>query len=148
MTSKEEQADLGRLILQTGLDVLYIKDVHISENVNEHGRMTVRFLTRAGTEQTDAIRQQGMETRLVTVDGESVFCGICTGVKLFGENDYMEAELTAVTASILTDQNPQTHTFQGTGKTLGSVFAQGSGKKALIAFEPGAADLVVSEMFS
>ena len=148
MTSKEEQADLGRLILQTGLDVLYIKDVHISENVNEHGRMTVRFLTKAGTKQTDAIRQQGMEVRLVTVDKESVFCGICTGVKLFGENDYMEAELMAVTASILTDQDPQTHTFQGTGKTLGSVFAQGIGKKALTAFEPGAADLVVSEMLS
>lgn len=30
MTSKEEQADLGRLILQTGLDVLYIKDVHMT----------------------------------------------------------------------------------------------------------------------
>ena len=76
MASKDEQADLGRLILQTGLDVLYIKDVHISENVNEHGRMTVRFLTKAGTEQTDAIRQQGAEVRLVTMDGESVFCGV------------------------------------------------------------------------
>ena len=148
MASKDEQADLGRLILQAGLDVLYIKDVHISENVNEHGTMTVRFLTKAGTEQADAIRQQGSEVKLVTMDGESVFCGICMGVRLLSENEYMEAELTASTASVLTDKESVTHTYQGTGKTLESVFAQGIGRTALTAFEPGAAGLVVSEMLS
>ncbi|MCM1184797.1 MAG: DUF6531 domain-containing protein, partial [Roseburia sp.] len=148
MTSKDEQADLGRLILQAGLDVLCIKDVHIRESANEHGKMTVRFLAKAETEQTDALRQQGAEVRLVTADGENVFCGICTGVRLLCENEYTEAELTAVTASALTDQEPRSHTFQGDAKTLGSVFGQGIGKTALTAFEPGAEELTVSEMLS
>lgn len=148
MASKDEQADLGRLILQTGLDILYIKDVHISESANEHGFMTVRFLAKAGTDQTDAIRQQGAAVKLVTIDGESVFCGICTDVRMFGENEYMEAELTAVTASALTDKEPVTHTFQGDSKTLGSVFGQGIGRTALTAFEPGAENLTISEMLS
>ena len=148
MISKEEQLDLGKLILYTGLDVLYIKDVYISENVNEHGKMTVRFITKAGTESIKAVRQQGTEVKLVTVDGENVFCGICTEVRLLRENEYIEAELTAFTASICTDKDSVTHTFQGTGKTLESVFAQGIGKMALTAFESGAGSLVISEMLS
>ncbi len=148
MASKDEQTGLGSLILQTGLDVLYIKDIYVSERVNEHGIMTVRFLTKAGTGQEDAIRQQGAEVKLAVVDGGNVFCGICTGFRILSENEYMEAELTASTASIQTDREPRTYTFQGTGKTLESVFSQGIGRNALTAFEPGAGSLVISEMLS
>ena len=75
----------GKLILYTGLDVLYIKDVYISENVNEHGKMTVRFITKAGTESIDAVRQQGTEAKLVTVEGENDFVVFVQRCVCFGK---------------------------------------------------------------
>lgn len=59
MTSKEEQLELGRLELQTDFSVLYIKEIQIREQVNEHGVMTVRFLTGDKVESNDIVRRQG-----------------------------------------------------------------------------------------
>ena len=45
MVSKEELVELGKLVLQSDLNALYIKNVRIEENANEHGSMTVRLLS-------------------------------------------------------------------------------------------------------
>lgn len=145
MASKEEQVELGRLILQSGMDVLYIKNVQIEENVNEHGSMRVRFLSAKQIEDEDCLRYQGSDIQLVTADGETVFGGKCTSVSLLKENQYTEAEVLVRTASIQTDQDAKSETFQGTGKTLNSIIAAGMGKTALVQLDE---DIPISEMLS
>ena len=145
MASREEQVELGRLILQCGLEVLYIKNVEIEEQVNEHGRMKIRFLSAGQLEETDTLRYRGTDMQLMTADGEVVFGGKCASLRLMRENQYTEVEAVVTSASIQTDQEARTETYQGTGKTLGSVIAGGMGKSALTQLD---SDVAVSEMLS
>ncbi|MCH5345239.1 MAG: RHS repeat protein [Acetatifactor sp.] len=145
MVSKEELVELGRLVIRSDLDVLYIKNVRIEENANEHGTMTVRFLSAAQLSSDDVLRCQGSLIRLMTTEGECVFCGQCVNINLIRENEYAEVEVTAKTLSIRTDQTPRNQTFQGTDKTLESVLAEGIGSSAMAHIDQ---DIAVPEMLS
>lgn len=145
MAAKEELIELGRLIIQSELEALYIKNVKIEERVNEHGSMSVCFLTKKQLASEDVLRYQGSMIRLVTADGDVVFCGQCAGINLKKENEYAEVEVSAKTLSIKTDQEKKTNTFQGTGKTLNSVLSAGIGKTALIKVDE---NISVTEMLS
>lgn len=68
MAAKEELIELGRLIIQSELEALYIKNVKIEERVNEHGSMSVCFLTKKQLASEDVLRYQGSMIRLVTAD--------------------------------------------------------------------------------
>lgn len=59
MAGKDEFMELGRLILQSEMDVVYIKNLRIEEQANVHGRMTVRFLSREMPSPEDVLRYQG-----------------------------------------------------------------------------------------
>ena len=43
--AKDEMMERGRLIVQSDMEALYIKDIRVLENVNEHGTMELRFLS-------------------------------------------------------------------------------------------------------
>ncbi len=148
MASKDEQMELGKLIVQTGLNVRYIKDVQIREAVNEHATMTVRFVSGGEIQASEVARQQGTQVKLSTIEGETVFCGICTNMNLFYENEYTEVELHAMTATVQTDKEKRSHTFQGLSKTMEQVLTQGIGQQSIVDFEPGLGSFVVAEMLS
>lgn len=145
MGAKEELMELGKLVVQSELDAFYIKNVRIEEQVNEHGTMTVRFLSRKQLTSADVVRCQGSTIRLVTTEGECIFCGQCAGINLSKANEYAEVEVLAKTLSIQSDQKQKSDTFQGVGKTLNSVLSAGIGKYALIQLD---GDIPVSEMLS
>lgn len=145
MAANAELMELGRLVIQSELDALYIKNLRIEENVNEHGIMTVRFLSKKELVSNDILRYQGSSIRLVTLEGECVFFGQCVGINLCKANEYAEVEVVAKTFSIQADQTARKETFQGTGKTLNSVLAAGIGQVALIKLDE---DIPVSEMLS
>ena len=145
MAGKDGFMELGRLILQSGLDVVYIKNLRIEEQVNEHGRMRVRFLSRETLSPEDILRYQGSQVCLTTMEGEIVFCGQCMEIGLIAANAYQEIELTAQTLSIQTDKEPRNNTFQGTQKTLQDVLSAGIGNTALMKLEE---DMPIAEMLS
>ncbi len=145
MAGKGEFIELGRLILQSELDVIYIKNLRIEEQVNEHGRMTVRFLSRELSSPEDILRYQGSRVCLATMEGEIVFCGQCTEIGLISANAYQEIELTAHTLSIQTDREPKTNTFQGKKKTLRNVLSAGIGSTALVELDE---NMPIAEMLS
>lgn len=145
MSSKEEQAELGRLVLQTGIDVLYIKNVESEETANEHGWMKIRFLSAKQVNAADILRCRGEKMLLLTAEGETVFGGICTGMSMICQNQYTELEALVETASVQADQEPHTNTYQGTDKTLSSVLAKGMGQNTLIQIDE---DIAVPEMLS
>ena len=145
MAGKDEFMELGRLILQSEMDVVYIKNLRIEEQVNEHGRMTVRFLSRELPSPEDILRYQGSQVCLTTMEGETVFCGQCVEIGLIAANAYQEIELTAQTLSIQTDQEPRNNTFQGTQKTLQEVLSAGIGRTALMKLEE---NMPIGEMLS
>lgn len=132
MAAKEEQTTLGSLILQTQLGVKYIKDVRVEEAADEHGKMTVRFLTTDAIKDADLLRLDGSGIRLLMADGETVFSGTCVGFRLIRENQYAEVELTAKTASVSKDKEKKSVTFQAKNKTLQDVLAQGIGRGTLL----------------
>ena len=145
MASNKEQMDLGQLILQSDMEALYIKNVQIEEESNEHGTMVIRFLSGKKLQSADVLRYQGSKLRLVTTDGETVFAGECVNINLIKENEYAEIEVVARTTSIQTDKQEKTNTFQGAGKTLNSILAVGIGKSALIQLDR---DVTIDEMLS
>ncbi|MEE1255056.1 MAG: DUF6531 domain-containing protein, partial [Lachnospiraceae bacterium] len=145
MASNKEQMDLGQLILQSDMEALYIKNVQIEEESNEHGTMVIRFLSGKKLQSADVLRYQGSKLRLVTTDGETVFAGECVNINLIKENEYEEIEVVARTTSIQTDKQEKTNTFQGAGKTLNSILAVGIGKSALIQLD---CDVTINEMLS
>lgn len=145
MASKEEQIELGRLVLQSEMKVKYIKDVQIREKSNEHGRMILRFIPKEEIKSTDTMRYQGISIQLATADGETVFCGTCVAVNLIKETEYTEVEVIAKTLSIVTDKEKKSLTFQGTEKTIGAVLSVGIGTYGLLQLE---SDFSVSEMLS
>ena len=111
MTSKEEQLELGKLELQTDFRVVHIENIQICEQVNEHGVMTVRFLTEDKVESNDVVRYQGSKVLLKVKEEETIFCGICRKIHLISQNQYAEIELTADTLSIETDKEKCTKVF-------------------------------------
>ena len=145
MASNKEQIDLGQLILQSDMEALYIKNVQIEEESNEHGTMVIRFLSGKKLQSADVLRYQGSKLRLVTTDGETVFAGECVNINLIKENEYAEIEVVARTTSIQTDKQEKSNTFQGAGKTLNSILAVGIGKSALIQLDR---DVTIDEMLS
>lgn len=150
MTSKEEQLELGRLELQTDFSVLYIKEIQIREQVNEHGVMTVRFLTGDKVESNDIVRRQGSKVLLKVKDDETIFCGICKRICLLSQNQYAEIELTAETLSVETDKEKRTNVFQDKSKTFGKVMSQGIGRKNhdFLDYEAGLKNKKVEEILS
>ena len=145
MVSKEELVELGKLVLQSDLNTLYIKNVRIEENANEHGSMTVRLLSAKQLSSEDVLRCQGSMIRLMTTEGECVFCGQCVSINMIRANKYAEVEVVAKSLSVLTDQAPRDQVFQETGKTLNSVLSAGIGSEALIRLDE---DMPISEMLS
>lgn len=67
--AKDEMMELGRLIVQSELDALYIKDIRIMESANEHGRMNIRFLSRKKLTSEDTLRYQDTPIQVLTMDG-------------------------------------------------------------------------------
>ena len=90
----------------------------------------------------DVLRCQGKGIRLLTAEGEPVFCGKCMDVSLVKESQYAEVEITAGTMSVEIDKEPRTAIFQAEEKKLGDVLAVGGGKNAFVLDT----DLVVPEM--
>ena len=88
MASKEEQIELGKLVLRSELDVLYIKNVESEELVNEHGWMKIRVLASKQLSESDRMRVIGMPMSLLTKDGETVFGGICMQAQMLCQNQY------------------------------------------------------------
>lgn len=140
-----ELMELGRLIVESELDVLYIKDIIVEEAVNEHGYMEIRFLSGKKLTAGDVIRYQGTPIRVATPDGEPVFAGISASITLHGGNDYAEILVRAYTSSILTDREKRTRTFQSEQKTLNDVVREGIGSRALVSVDQ---DIAISEMLS
>lgn len=140
-----ELMELGRLVVESELDVLYIKDIRVEEAVNEHGFLELLFLSGRKLTPVDVIRCQGTPVRVATMDGDPVFAGICKSITLHGGNDYMEASLKAYTPSILADQEKKSRTFQAEQKTLDGVLKEGIGAKALVFTDE---DIEISEMLS
>ena len=127
-----ELMELGRLVVESELDVLYIKDIRVEEAVNEHGFLELLFLSGRKLTPVDVIRCQGTPVRVATMDGDPVFAGICKSITLHGGNDYMEASLKAYTPSILADQEKKSRTFQAEQKTLDGELKEGIGAKATV----------------
>lgn len=150
MTSKEEQLELGKLELQTDFRVVHIENIQICEQVNEHGVMTVRFLTEDKVESNDVVRYQGSKVLLKVKEEETIFCGICRKIHLISQNQYAEIELTADTLSIETDKEKCTKVFQDKSKTFGKVMSQGIGKKNhnFLDYESGLKNKKVEEILS
>ncbi len=140
-----EQMALGNFIVESELDVLYIKNIRVEEAANEHGFLELLFLSGKKLTPGDVIRCQGMPVRVATMDGDPVFAGICKSITLHGGNDYTEVSLKAYTASILTDEEKKSRTFQAEQKTLNSVLKEGIGAKALVFTDE---DIEISEMLS
>ena len=144
--AKDEMMELGRLIVQSDMEALYIKDIRVLENVNEHGRMELRFLSGKKLSSEDAIRYQNTPIQVSAMeDGTVVFCGICKAIEIQNSNDYAEVQVTAYTSSILTDQDKKSQTFQAEQKTLSGVVGSGIGSKALVSVD---SDVEISEMLS
>ena len=101
--AKDEMMELGRLIVQSDMEALYIKDIRILEHANEHGRMDIRFLSRKKLTAEDAIRYQNTPIQVFSMgEEEPVFCGICKSIGIQNGNDYAEIQVTAYTSSIIT----------------------------------------------
>ncbi len=145
MPQNYEQYGIGNLVLCSGFEVLYIKNVNIEETVNEHGKMTVRFLTKEQVEDTDILRCQGSTISLHTCDGDVVFVGVCEQIQQMSQNEYTELEVTAITTSILTDKEKKDHTFQDTAKTMMGVLSKGIAASALVQIDE---DVTIQEMLS
>ncbi len=143
--AKDEMMELGRLIVQSELDALYIKDIRIMESANEHGRMNIRFLSRKKLTSEDTLRYQDTPIQVLTMDGETVFSGVCRSIGLEQGNDYAEVLVTAYTNSVLTDVEERTNTFQTESKNLSDVLKKGIGRKAQVTVDQ---DVEISEMLS
>ena len=144
--AKDEMAELGRLMIQSDMEALYIKDIRILERVNEHGRMDLRFLSKKKLTAEDAIRYQNTPIQVFSMgEEEPVFCGICKSIGIQNSNDYAEIQVTAYTSSILTDQEKKNQTFQAEQKTLGSILSEGIGSGALVSVD---SDITITEMLS
>lgn len=130
--------------------MLYIKEIQIREQVNEHGVMTVRFLTGDKVESNDIVRRQGSKVLLKVKDDETIFCGICKRICLLSQNQYAEIELTAETLSVETDKEKRTNVFQDKSKTFGKVMSQGIGRKNhdFLDYEAGLKNKKVEEILS
>ncbi|MGN6714215.1 hypothetical protein, partial [Anaerocolumna jejuensis] len=67
--AKEEMTGLGQLVLQSEMEALYIKDIHIVEQANEHGILSLRFLSGKQMESMDALRYQGSRIQILDREG-------------------------------------------------------------------------------
>lgn len=139
---EDEMAGLGRLLLKSELEALYIKELRIEERANEHGRLSVRFLPAKKLGTDDVLRYQERPVRLLTMDGELVFSGIWTSLSLICENEYQEVQGEAGTFSVAADRERKRKTFQSP-KTLGNVINQGIGAGALVNLD---SDVAITEM--
>jgi len=143
--AKDEMTGLGQLVLRSEMEALYIKDIHILDQVNEHGILSLSFLSGKQMEPMDAMRYQNSRIQLLDGDSACIFCGTCVAIQLKKENDYTEVQVQAKTLSEQTDRERKTKTFQSTGKTLKGILSEGIGSGTLVQLD---SDIPVTEMLS
>ena len=143
--AKDEMTGLGQLVLQSEIEALYIKDIHILEQANEHGILSLSFLSRKQMEPMDAMRYQNSRIQLMDREGACIFCGTCAAIQLKKENDYTEVKIQAKTLSEQTDREKKTKTYQSTGKTLMGILGEGIGSGTLVQLD---SDISITEMLS
>lgn len=119
-----EQIELGRLIVQGPFTYRMIKEVSVTERMNEHGQMKVRLVLEESELEQDLERLEQSPVTLLTLDGTKVFCGICTDFGLERYSRYGELVITAMTYSHLADLTPNSRTFQSESKTLQEILNQ------------------------
>ena len=54
--NEQEYLELGRIILDYPLDIQVIKELHVEENANEHGNVSMRVVSRQPVSEEDVVR--------------------------------------------------------------------------------------------
>ncbi len=122
--NEQEYLELGRIILDYPLDIQVIKELHVEENANEHGVVSIHIVSRQPVSEEDVVRLSDAPIRILTEEGGIVFSGVTTSVQVHRLNQYNEVTLDAASASIKTDIEKHSRTFQDPSKMLSQVFQE------------------------
>jgi RHS repeat-associated protein len=122
--NEQEYLELGRVIIDYPLDIQAVKELCVEEAANEHGRLSLRVVSRQLVSEQDALRLSDAPIRILTDEGGPVFAGVTTSLQVHRWNQYNEVTLEAASASIKTDMENRSRTFQDPGKMLSQVFQE------------------------
>lgn len=122
--NEQEYLELGRVIIDYPLDIQAVKELYVEENANEHGRLLLRVVSRNPVSEEDVIRLSDAPICILTDESGIVFSGITTSAQVHRLNQYSEVTLEAASASIKTDIENHSRTFQDPGKMLSQVFQE------------------------
>lgn len=122
--NEQEYLELGRIIVDYPLDIQVVKELHIGENANEHGNLSLRVVSKQLVSEEDVVRLSDTPICILTDEGGIVFAGVTTSVRVHRLNQYNEVTLEAVSTSIKTDIEKHSRTFQDPSKMLSQVFQE------------------------
>ncbi len=122
--NEQEYLELWRVIVDYPLDIQAVKKLHVKENANEHGKLSLRVVSRQLVSEEDVVRLSDAPIRILTGEGSIAFSGVTTSVQVHRLNQYNEVTLEAASASIKTDIENHSRTFQDPGKMLSQVFQE------------------------
>ena len=86
--NEQEYLELGRVIVDYPLDIQVVKELHIEEEANEHGKLSLRVVSRQLVSEEDVIRLSDAPIRILTSEGGFVFSGITTSLQVHRLNQY------------------------------------------------------------
>jgi hypothetical protein len=109
----ERHITAGELRLESVLHAARLVSVRIAEEVNAHIVMEARVLCEPETRPEDILRT-GWDSpvRLLGPSGEVLFDGLCAETAFSKSGEYTEAELKAVSRSVVTDRERKSRTFR------------------------------------
>ncbi|MDE6567898.1 MAG: hypothetical protein K2K70_09255, partial [Lachnospiraceae bacterium] len=88
--NEQEYLELGRIIVDYPLDIQAVKELHVEENANEHGKLSLRVVSRQLVSEEDVVRLSDAPIRILTGEGGIVFSGVTTSVQVHRLNQYNE----------------------------------------------------------
>ena len=122
--SEQNHLELGRVILDFPIQAYTIKSLHVHEEANAHGSLSLLFVARGPVSEQDCIRYADSPIRILDDQGNPIFCGICSLISTHNLNQYCEVQIEAHTHSQKMDVAAHSRTFQDPGKMLSQVLEQ------------------------
>ena len=122
--SEQNHLELGRVILDFPIQAYTIKSLHVHEEANAHGSLSLLFVARGPVSEQDCIRYADSPIRILDDQGNPIFCGTCSLISTHNLNQYCEVQIEAHTHSQKMDVAAHSRTFQDPGKMLSQVLEQ------------------------
>ena len=97
--SEQNHLELGRVILDFPIQAYTIKSLHVHEEANAHGSLSLLFVARGPVSEQDCIRYADSPIRILDDQGNPIFCGTCSLISTHNLNQYCEVQIEAHTHS-------------------------------------------------